>query len=405
MKILLLSTLYALPEEKILNNTNVCHSFAKEWVKQGNEVRVIYQYPIYHAFLHFVANLFEKFIANHFYGAVTAKRITSIDRFNVDGVDIIRIPLYKAIPHILFSPKNIKQHIDRIIQENEKDGFVPDVVVGHFFYPNIEIVANLKKKYNAKAAISVHYQGISIEKVYNDLMKNGPELIEAIDTWGYRSKPIQNYFEKVFGSKNNHFYCYSGVPSFFFGKDFKSKDFSKLTQFIYVGALIERKHPLAVLEALHKADGRDFSLAYIGVGKQQEKIQSYIESNSLQHNVTLWGHLERQEIVKHLEDAQVFVMISDKETFGLVYLEAMSKGCIVIASKGEGIDGIIQDGKNGFLCEPGNVNKLEKIIQKLNGMTPEKLQEISFNAYQTALNMTDEKVAKSYLESITPTSK
>lgn len=404
MKILLLSTLYSLPGEKILNNTNVCHSFAKEWVKLGHEVRVIYQYPIYHPFLHFVANLFEKFIANHFYGAVTTKRVMSIDRFNIDGVDIIRIPLYKAVPHILFSPKSIQQHVNRIIQENEKDGFVPNIVVGHFFYPNIKIAASLKKKYHSKAAIVVHYQGISIEKVYRDIKKNNSNLIDAIDYWGYRSKPIQDYFEKVFGSKENHFFCYSGVPSFFFNEELKPKDFSKLTKFIYVGALIERKHPLAVLEGIHKADGRDFSLAYIGVGKQQEKIQSYIKKESLQSNVTFLGHVERYKITKHLENAQVFVMISDKETFGLVYLEAMSKGCIVIASKGEGIDGIIQDGENGFLCKPGNVSELKLIIKKINAMPPEKLQEISLKAYQTALGLTDEKVAKNYLAAITKAS-
>ena len=42
-------------------------------------------------------------------------------------------------------------------------------------------------------------------------------------------------------------------------------------------------------------------------------------------------------------------MISQGEAFGLVYLEAMARGCITIASRGEGFDGIIKDGINGFL--------------------------------------------------------
>ena len=42
-------------------------------------------------------------------------------------------------------------------------------------------------------------------------------------------------------------------------------------------------------------------------------------------------------------------MISKNEAFGLVYLEAMLAGCIVASRNG--IDGIIIDGYNGFLCD------------------------------------------------------
>ena len=90
-------------------------------------------------------------------------------------------------------------------------------------------------------------------------------------------------------------------------------------------------------------------------------------------------------------------MISANETFGLVYLEAMSVGCITIASRNEGFDGIIKDGVNGFLCEAGNVNELQTIIDRIVEMTPEELQRISNNAIQTAQNMTDKIVAKQYI--------
>ena len=37
-----------------------------------------------------------------------------------------------------------------------------------------------------------------------------------------------------------------------------------------------------------------------------------------------------------------------REAYGLVYLEAMARGCITIASRDEGFDGVIKDGINGF---------------------------------------------------------
>lgn len=400
MKILLLSTLYSLPGEKILNNTNVCGSFAKEWAKSGHEVHVIYQYPIYHKILHWAAKFFEKFIANRFYGAVTTKRITSIDRFNVDNVSILRIPLYKIAPHFFYSNKEISSHIDKIIKENEKDCFIPDVIVGHFFYPNIEIVSKLKKVYNCKSAISIHYQGININKVFKRLTKNGNEMLESIDSWGYRSVPIQRYFEAVFGQFPNYFFCFSGVPKIFFSEKFKNKDFSKISKITYVGALIKRKHPLAVVKGAYKTFNNKFTLSYIGSGNQRTLIEQYAKKEGIPENVVFYGHVERGQIARFLEDTQIFIMISSKETFGLVYLEAMSKGCIVIASKNEGMEGIIHHGENGFLCTAGDDQELATLLAKITSLPHEELTKISMNAYKTALNMTDEKVAQRYFEAI-----
>ena len=95
--------------------------------------------------------------------------------------------------------------------------------------------------------------------------------------------------------------------------------------------------------------------------------------------------MEWAQVVEHLKNSAVFIMISRKETFGLVYLEAMATGCITVAARGEGFDGIIEDGVNGFLCEAGNVAELTEIIRK---------------AIETAIELTEEKAAKRDLEAI-----
>jgi glycosyltransferase involved in cell wall biosynthesis len=94
-------------------------------------------------------------------------------------------------------------------------------------------------------------------------------------------------------------------------------------------------------------------------------------------------------------------MVSEPEAFGLVYLEAMAKGCITIGTKGQGIDGVIIDGFNGFLCASRNVEELSSIFDKIRKMSSGQLQFISKNALETAKNMTDEKVAIKYLNTIT----
>ena len=98
--------------------------------------------------------------------------------------------------------------------------------------------------------------------------------------------------------------------------------------------------------------------------------------------------------------SDIFIMISKNETFGLVYLEAMATGCIPIASRDEGFDGIIRDGENGFLCEAGNVEELAKIIDKINLMSSNELQKISQKAIETAKRFTDKEVARRYIEDV-----
>ena len=82
------------------------------------------------------------------------------------------------------------------------------------------------------------------------------------------------------------------------------------------------------------------------------------------------------------------------------YLEAMAVGCIPVASRGEGFDGIIIDGENGFLCAAGDSQELASIIKKIRNLSDEEKLRIINKAIETAVNMTDSAVARHYLEEI-----
>ena len=60
-------------------------------------------------------------------------------------------------------------------------------------------------------------------------------------------------------------------------------------------------------------------------------------------------------------------MPSAYETFGFAALEAMASGACVVASRVGGLQHLIQDGENGRLFEPRNVDELAAIIRELLG--------------------------------------
>jgi glycosyltransferase involved in cell wall biosynthesis len=178
---------------------------------------------------------------------------------------------------------------------------------------------------------------------------------------------------------------------------FKSESLS----ITFVGMLIPLKNVDVIIKALASAfPDKNFSFKLIGDGMLREEIESQIAESGIHDQVKMLGKKSRDEVQFELTNADVFVMVSKPEAFGLVYLEAMGKGCIVIGTIGQGIDGVIQHGKNGFLCEARNVDSLRNVFIQIAAMSYEEKMKMSKNALMTARSMTDEKVAFSYLQKL-----
>jgi glycosyltransferase involved in cell wall biosynthesis len=164
---------------------------------------------------------------------------------------------------------------------------------------------------------------------------------------------------------------------------------------------MKRKYPSSLVPAIANVYGdEDFTITYIGDGEDKKQIVSKAKYYKCINKTVFTGRIPREDIFQHLDKSDVFIMISKIETFGLVYLEAMSRGCIVVASRNEGMDGIIENGINGFLCEAGNEKELEQIVRQIKNMTMEQLNRLSIESIKTAKKYTDFNVAKEYIESI-----
>ena len=142
----------------------------------------------------------------------------------------------------------------------------------------------------------------------------------------------------------------------------------------------------------------DFRLNYIGEGQQLSVIRQEMADKQLQQQVSILGRIPRDKIVEEYDKADCMVMISRGEAYGLVYLEVMARGCITIASRNEGFDGVIIDGENGFLCKAGDAHELAVVIRRINALTADERQAISERAIETAKRLTDEKAARLYVE-------
>lgn len=389
--ILLITSLYPCDGIKVTNNTNVCHYFAREWVKMGYNVRVIFNYNVYPRVFYPFMKMFRKQMSNIFGVSIQDEYVWKHIRYEKEGIQVDLLPIKKARPGAGFSNDVVTKQKEEIIRIFNKDGFKPDFVFGHFTHPNLELVVKLKEHYGIKGTIALH----GAEKWYSE---TDAKLFDKVDMVGYRSYPTKWAFEKIYGKKP-FFMCPSGVPEKYITQPrFFPHGVSK---YIYVGTFMRRKYASCLVPAIAKAyTNEPFSITFIGDGDDKGQIIKKAKDNNCSDKVHFTGRISREEIWQHLDEAEVFIMISKIETFGLVYLEAMARGCVVVASKNEGMDGIIKDGVNGFLCEAGNEKELQNVIERIRNLTPPQLCAMSEESIKTAKKYTDYNVAEAYIKSI-----
>lgn len=381
-------------------DTKVCHYFTKEWVKSGYNVIVIHFQSIFPFFFYWGLSLFPK-IAARLTGNdknIPSKRIQNIT-FLLDGVKVYSIPIFKLFPHMRYSKNKIFSSINKIQDIVDQDIIRPDAIIGHFYNPQLEIISALKNSYNdAKTCIVLHESPLIIKKKYG---KKSIDLLNSIDVWGFRYKELQLEFEKLYGKYHKTFICHSGIPEKYINSD--GKKFNEgISKFCFAGQLIKLKRVNDILYSLALAfPQKDFYIKIVGEGIEFENLLDLSKKLGIEQNVLFTGNKPRDVLQGILNDIDCYVMVSETEAFGLVYLEAMGKGCITIGSKGQGIDGVIIDGHNGFLCNIRDTKNLVNIFRQIKELPADSLRQISKNAVNTSRKYTDKKAADRYIQIVT----
>ena len=103
----------------------------------------------------------------------------------------------------------------------------------------------------------------------------------------------------------------------------------------------------------------------IGDGSDRARLESLTKNIGVYEKVIFAGKVTSDLLPSYYNLCDVFALPSEKEGFGIVFLEAMyySKPCIG-ANRG-GIPEVIEDGKSGFLIDPKNINSLSESMIKL----------------------------------------
>ena len=124
-------------------------------------------------------------------------------------------------------------------------------------------------------------------------------------------------------------------------------------------------------------------LLLIGDGPMLFKAKTLVKALGIEKKVRFIG--KQEEITHYYHISDFFLLMSEKESFGLVLLEAMYGGAICIATNAGGMKEVIHHNENGMLVDVGDTNQASDYIIDLIS-DPEKMKKIKENMKQILIN-------------------
>lgn len=103
----------------------------------------------------------------------------------------------------------------------------------------------------------------------------------------------------------------------------------------------------------------------LGDGEERNRLEAITRDSSLDDRVEFHGRVSHREAYHHLAAADFLSLPSYREGLGIVYIESMALGIPAIGCAGQGIADIIEDGVNGFLVPPHDIQALANTWEKL----------------------------------------
>jgi glycosyltransferase EpsD len=132
---------------------------------------------------------------------------------------------------------------------------------------------------------------------------------------------------------------------------------------ISVGEVNDNKNQKTIIQALTFPEMRDVHYLIVGDGNRRIQTEAYAAELNVRNRVHFLGYCN--DIASLLHVADVFVFPSYREGLPVAVMEAMAAGIPVIASRIRGNVDLIEDGVNGFLCDPRDAAEFADRIQKI----------------------------------------
>lgn len=138
-----------------------------------------------------------------------------------------------------------------------------------------------------------------------------------------------------------------------------------------------------ILEALFSKN-KDIYFVFIGkdAGYNGGKMMDYIyqKASNFSDRIFYFDRMSHEKLYPFIKNAQAVILPSRIDNFPNACIEALAHGKIVVGTRNTGFDQLIEDGRNGYLCERDNGEELLQLIEKILALDESEVEKIQNNA-------------------------
>ena len=164
---------------------------------------------------------------------------------------------------------------------------------------------------------------------------------------------------------------------------------------VYVGRLEKVKNVESLVRAFSHLRNDDLQLTIIGDGRERQNLETLVKEIKLSDNVIFEGF--QSDPGKYLSTADLYVLPSYSEGFGIAAVEAMFLQVPVVATNVGGVPEFINDGENGWLFNPHSVTDLTTKLEQIIALDEETRKQIGKKGF---VEVTERFTVEKYIQNL-----
>jgi len=135
----------------------------------------------------------------------------------------------------------------------------------------------------------------------------------------------------------------------------------------YAGRLSCEKGLLTLTDIANEIikENKNVHFTLAGSGDMRDRIEEKVKEYNIANNFHLLGFLDKEKLKKFFCNIDIFILLSDFETFGIVLLEAMNAEKPIIATRTGAIPEIVIDNQNGILVSKNSKYEIISAVKNL----------------------------------------
>jgi glycogen synthase len=144
---------------------------------------------------------------------------------------------------------------------------------------------------------------------------------------------------------------------------------------IFAGRFNPQKNLLFLVDVLGRISDLEWEMHMLGDGPMMESVRRRVGERGLEKRICLHGWVDSEKVEQAMAESDILVMPSLSEGLPLVGARALGTGLAIVGSDVGGIDDVVEDGVNGFLCPVNNHEAFEKALRTVI-TSPDRLRSM-----------------------------